>query len=126
MDSDCESESESFGEEAEEVSDEQLRLELELAQTETTIQESGITINFDNMIKCSEESPSLLGMLDSVTEQIRCYLCEGGVVLIESVCKRFRKMAEDDAFWGRHRGYLRDMTRKATLEQAGRRQILAY
>ena len=75
MDSDCESESESFGEEAEEVSDEQLRLELELAQTETTIQERGITINFDNMIKCSEESPSLLGMSDSVTEQIRCYLC---------------------------------------------------
>ena len=104
VDSDCEEESDGYGssEEAEEVSDEQLRLELEQAQVATAKQEGvAISINFDNMNKCADGSPSLMGMSDKMTEIILSYLHVGEVVLMEGVCKRFRKMAENDDLWTR-------------------------
>ena len=95
-------------EEAEEVNDEELEKEdrqaASCAFNNDTLQEP-FAMNYDQLDSNVDASnPTLMGMPGIVLEKIFHYSTEqpSAVCVLESVCKRIRRLTSGDDFWSRH------------------------
>ena len=84
-------------EEAEEVDDETLRLEIEQAAASS---DEVIIRTLEQIDDVTTESPSLMGLPNILLTTILPYLEVSEVITLDGVCKRLNQLARSDFYWG--------------------------
>jgi len=87
-------------EEAEEVDDETLRLEIEQAAADCETNDVVIQTLEDDIEDVATESPSLMGLPNILLTKILPYLEVSKVMTLDGVCKRLNQLARSDLYWG--------------------------
>ena len=117
---DSDAEDSSTEEEAEEVDDETLRLEID--QSNETSGRVAVT-EVEQAEDVIAESPSLTGIPNILLKKVMLYLEVHEVIQLDGVCKRLYQMAWSTDFWKSSPYYLMRGSRQKRFEMLGLRQI---